>query len=407
MKNENCLIVGASHAGVSLALQLRKEGWTGAIQLISAESELPYHRPPLSKDFLAGAKTADSIRLRPEQVYSDNAIELLLNIEVTAIDRARQVIRLNNGQSLGYAKLALCVGARVRKLPIADRHANIFYIRTLDDVTRLSAHVQSGRRALIIGGGYIGLEAAAQMIQKRLAVTVLEASSRILGRVAAPILSDYYSALHAAYGVAIHNNAIVNAIVDNDHSSKVFYNNGSEIEADFIIIGIGIAPNIALAAESGLQVGEGIVVNEFAQTSDPNIYAAGDCTEHPSALYQRTLRLESVQNANDQARIAAASICGKNISYDSVPWFWSDQYAIKLQTAGINTGYDSVIARGDTSNASGSGFVLFYLKDGNLLAADCINRPKEFMASKQIIRSGKSIDQQLLIDEAIDLTKLV
>lgn len=406
MTVENCIIIGASHAGVSLALQLRREGWTGGIQLLSADPELPYHRPPLSKDFLAGAKTGDQIRLRPEKVYADNAIELMMNCEVTAIDCAARTIALRDGGRLAYSRLALCVGAQVRTLPLAGPGNNVFYIRTLADVTRLTGNVQAGKRAVLVGGGYIGLEAAAQLVQKGVEVTLLEVADRILNRVTAPELSNYFSALHASHGVVIRTGVSIEAISATDKASSIRIDDGSEIEADFIIVGIGISPNTGLAASAGLLIDQGIVVDEYARTSDPNIYAAGDCTLHPSALYRRQLRLESVQNATDQARIAAANICGKNIVYDTVPWFWSDQYDIKLQTAGLNTGYDAIVVRGDPTNASGTGFVVFYLQQGRLVAADCINRPKEFMASKQFIRSGVKVNLQSLADDEIDIVNI-
>lgn len=406
MSAENCIIVGASHAGVSLALQLRREGWAGGIQLLSAESELPYHRPPLSKDLLAGTKTADLIRLRPEKVYADNAIELLLNCEATAIDCAERTIQLRDSRQIGYSRLALCVGARVRTLPLSGSNDNVFYIRTLADVTRLAGHVQGGKRAVLIGGGYIGLEAAAQLVQKGVEVTLLEATDRILNRVTAPVLSNYFYTLHKSHGVVIQTGVSIDAISGTDGAVSIRMNDGSEIEADFIIVGIGITPNTDLAASAGLQIDEGIVVDEYARSSDPFIYAAGDCAQHPSALYQRPLRLESVQNATDQARIAAANICGKNLVYDAVPWFWSDQYDVKLQTAGLNTGYDAAVVRGDPANASSTGFAVFYLRQGRLLAADCINRPKEFMASKQLIRSTVAISQAQLADEGTDLATL-
>lgn len=411
MTTENCIIAGASHAGVNLALQLRKEGWTGGVQLLSAEAELPYHRPPLTKELLAGSKTPDAIRLRPAKAYADNAIELLLNCEVTAIDREARSIQLRNGASMAYTKMALCVGAQVRRLPQAEHLPNVFYLRTLDDVTRLSAVVNAGKRAVIIGGGYIGLEAAAQLVQKGVSVTILEASNRILSRVTAPVLSNYLTALHTAHGVTIHTGVGIDSInvTGSTNTLQIHHgdtNQAAVLEADFIIVGIGITPNTALAASAGLQVEQGIVVDACARTSDPHIYAAGDCTQHPSALYQCQLRLESVQNATDQARIAAANICGKNIPYDSISWFWSDQFNIKLQTAGISTGYDSIVHRGDITNQSNTGFAIFYLRNHKLLAADCINRPREFMASKQLIRSGVKLDQSVLANEETDLAKI-
>ncbi len=407
MNTEHCVIVGASHAGVSLALQLRKEGWTGGIQLISAEAELPYHRPPLSKDFLAGTRSADQIRLRPEKTYADNSIELLLNSEVIAIDRAAKTVQLGDGNSVSYSKLALCMGARARVLAAAVPRENIFYIRTLADLERLAKYALPGKRAVLIGGGYIGLEAAAQLTKKGVKVTLLEVGDRILNRVAAPVVSEYFSALHSSHGVEIYTGVQIEKISEANGVIAIHRTSDHVLEADFIIVGIGIIPNVELAERAGLRIEQGIVVNEFAQTSDPHIYAAGDCTSHPSILYQRQLRLESVQNATDQARVAAANICGKVVQYDTVPWFWSDQYDTKLQTAGLHNGHDSVVVRGDPGNFLESGFAVFYLKDGRLLAADCINRPKEFMASKQLIRSGAKIEPALLANSELELGSII
>jgi len=403
MNIENCIIIGASHAGVSLALQLRKEGWAGGIQLISAEAELPYQRPPLSKDFLAGTKTADQIRLRPEKAYADNSIELLLNSEVVSIDCTARTVLLGNGDAIPYSKLALCMGARARILPSAEPRENIFYIRTLTDLDRLARYALPGRRAVLIGGGYIGLEAAAQLTQKGVNVTLIEVADRILNRVTAPVVSDYYSALHSSHGVEIKTGVQIEKMSEANRVIEIRSTAGNIFNADFVIIGIGILPNVELAERAGLRIEQGIVVNEFAQTSDPHIYAAGDCTSHPSALYERHLRLESVQNATDQARVAAANICGKAVQYDTVPWFWSDQYDIKLQTVGLQNGHDTVVLRGNPGSFPNSNFAVFYLRDGRLLAADCINRPKEFMASKQLIRNKSNIDPALLANPELEL----
>lgn len=406
MSTGNCVIIGAGHAGVSLALQLRKEGWTGGIQLISAEADLPYHRPPLSKDLLAGTRTAEQIRLRPEQTYADNSIELLLKSEVTAIDIAARTVRLDNGNAVPYSKLALCTGARARILPTAEPRESVFYIRTLADIEHLPRHALPGKRAVLIGAGYIGLEAAAQLMQKGVKVTLLEKADRILNRVTAPAVSKYFAEAHASHGVEIHTGVHIEKLSESNQVFEIQSASGNNLVADFLVVGIGIIPNVELAGRAGLRVEQGIVVNEYAQTSDPHIYAAGDCTVHPSALYGRYLRLESVQNATDQARVAAANICGKNIQYDTVPWFWSDQYDIKLQTAGLHNGHDTVVVRGKIGNTPNSGFAVFYLQDGRLLAADCINRPKEFIASKQWIRNKARIVPEMLANAELELNHI-
>ncbi len=402
MRNQRCIIVGASHAGATLALQLRKEGWEGSVQLIGAEPELPYHRPPLSKDFLAGNKTIDDIRLRPAKLYQDNAIDMLLGTAVEQIDTGNNKVVLSDERELDFDKLALCTGSIARRLPIGGSLNNVFYVRSVADVLPLAQQIENGKRAVIIGAGYIGLETAAVLAQRGVQVTVLEMADRILQRVTSQTMSDFMAALHRSHGVKIHTSVTVTEILGQESVEKVVCEDGSEYAADFLIVGIGISPNTTLAEAAGLDVKVGVLVNQFTQTSMPDIYAAGDCTCHPNLTYERLLRLESVQNANDQARIAAANICGKQVPYDSVPWFWSDQFAIKLQMVGLSEGYDEVVSRGDVSNGDGNGFALFYLKDGVLIAADCVGRPKEFMISKQLVKRRLRVDPSVLKDDAIE-----
>jgi 3-phenylpropionate/trans-cinnamate dioxygenase ferredoxin reductase subunit len=398
----NCIIVGAGHAGVALALQLRKEGWEGTIQLLSEEPELPYHRPPLSKEHLSGEKGLDAIRLRPMKAYEDNNIELLLSTTATRIDKESKSLYLASGESLTYDKLALCTGASVRALSLANAKENVFYIRKAEDVTPLSAQVKEGKRALIIGAGYIGLEAAAVLSQKGVNVTVLEMSERILQRVTGEAMSSFMQQLHESHGVEIRTAAEVVECQGENTIEKVVCADGSEFETDFLIVGIGVVANTALAETADLDVDRGIKVNEYGQTSDASIFAAGDCTVHPSFLYQRSIQLESVQNANDQARVVAANICKRQQAYDAVPWFWSDQYHIKLQTVGLNEGYDEVVCRGENKVAPDASFALFYLKEGVLIAADCIARPKEFMVSKKLVKDRVAIAATVLQDESIE-----
>ncbi|PCJ28630.1 MAG: pyridine nucleotide-disulfide oxidoreductase [SAR86 cluster bacterium] len=403
--SSNCIIVGASHAGVSLALQLRKEGWAGSIQLISEESQLPYHRPPLSKDFLLANKDIDGIRLRPLKTYQGNDIDLMLDTTVESLDSKSRKISLNDGRIFEYDKLALCTGARVRKLPLGNTLKNIFTIRTSDDISALSKQLGVGKRAVIIGGGYIGLEAAAALAQKDVQVTVLEMAERVLQRVTSETMSNYMTALHRSHGVEIVTSVQVADILGQGSVEKVVCTDGTEYSVDFVIVGIGIIPEIELAESAGLNVSgdvQGIQVNEYGQTSDADIYAAGDCTSHPSLLYDRRLRLESVQNANEQARAVAANICGKQQVYNAVPWFWSDQYDVKLQMSGLSEGYDQLVCRGEPENKTGTGFALFYLKDSIVIAADCVARPKEFMVSKRLIKSKGRVDRVMLENESIE-----
>lgn len=407
MTEENCIIVGASHAGCTLALQLRREGWQGNIHLISEESELPYHRPPLSKEFLAGNQDLDTMRLRPLKVYQDNDVHLHLGSAVKSIDRQSRRVELSDGSELDYRKLALCTGARVRRLPTNLGRDSEFYIRSVDDTRSLLHETQAGKRVVIIGAGYIGLEAAAVLVQKGLKVTVLEMAKRILARVTGKQLSEYMASLHRSHGVQIVTGAQVTEIRGLDFSENsrvglVSCADGTSYEADFVVAGIGIEPESTLAETAGLAVQDGIVVDTYAQTSDPDIFAAGDCTSHPSAIYKRQLRLESVQNATDQARVAAANICGKQVAYNAVPWFWSDQYDKKIQIVGLSQGFDLSVCRGQPDIMSEQGFSIFYLQDGAVIAADCVGRPREFMVSKQLVTKAAKIDPALLADESID-----
>ena len=396
------VIVGASHAGVSLALQLRREGWEGPIQLVGAEKELPYHRPPLSKELLSGQKELDAIRLRPEKIYADNDIELLLGTTALKIDKEQRSLHLHDGRVLQYENLALCTGAKVRQLPLALDSERVLYLRTAADVAQLQALAQPGKHAVIIGGGYIGLEAAAVLRKMELEVTVLEMAPRVLARVTSQVLSDYLTSLHMMHGVSIKTSTQVNGIQDHEDKLQVVCNDNAEYLADFVLVGIGVGPNTTLAETAGVSLDDGIVVDEKGCTSVPHIFAAGDCTRHPNRFAGGNVRLESVQNANDQARVVAANMVGKASIYDAAPWFWSDQYDIKLQMAGLNSNYDSTVTRGDPTNAENEGFCVFYLRAGELVAVDSVARPKEFMAGKQLIARGITPDKANIADEQIE-----
>lgn len=402
MEKKHCIVVGASHAGTSLALQLRREGWDGAITLIGDEAELPYHRPPLSKEFLAGEKELDNMRLRPEKVFIDNAIDLLLGSRIVDLDSEAKTLLLADGMQLSYDKLALCTGASAIPLPMGGSLAGVHTIRSVADILLIKQGLTSAKSAVIIGGGYIGLEAAAVLAKLGLDVTVLEMQSRVLARVTSSTMSTYMESLHSQHGVKIMTSTKVLSLEGEDSVTAVVCEGGQRLPADMVIVGIGVRPNVDLAENANLVIDNGILVNEHGQTSNPDIFAAGDCSNHPSALYGKRLRLESVQNANDQSRVAAANLCGVAKSYDAVPWFWSDQYDIKLQMVGLNEGFDKVVVRGDATNKTNEGFALFYFKENRLIAADCIARPKEFMAAKQLVLRKSEIDPELLKDESVE-----
>ena len=402
MSNEKCIVIGASHAGTTLALQLRREGWTGPITLISAEAELPYHRPPLSKDYLSGKKELDGISLRPEKAFADNDIDLRLGKKVIAIDAAAHTVQFEDGSSEAYDKLALCVGSSVRKLPIERDFDNLFYLRTAADAAKLRGKLSADQKAVVIGAGYIGLEIAAVMREMGLEVTVLEREDSLLPRVSADVMAGYLQKLHESHGVQFRLATSVAELKGEESVTQVVCDDGEEIAADLVVAGIGIEPNLELAQQAGVAVDRGILVNEYTHTSVEGIFAAGDCTVHPSQIYGRPLRLESVQNANDQARTAAANICGKETVYDAVPWFWSDQYDIKLQSTGLLQGFDEFVVRGDSSNLSAGGFAVFYLREGKVIAAECVARPKEFMAAKQLVKTAAVIAPERLADESVE-----
>ena len=404
--SENFIIAGASHAASMLAPTLRQQGWQGRIIVIGAEASIPYHRPPLSKDYLAGEKTLDEILIRPAKVYEKSEVEFILNTSVESIHRDNRTVRLSNNETLSYDKLALTVGSKVRKvnLPGADL-AGVFYLRDLRDVERITSYINPGANAVIVGGGYIGLETAAVLNKKGMNVTVLEMMERVLQRVTAPVVSEFYTRIHGEEGVSIRCGVGVSGFRGNGRVAKVLCSDGSEFAADLVIIGVGILPNTALAEAAGLQVDNGIVVNARAQTSDPDIFAAGDCTNHHNPIYDRRIRLESVQNATDQSRVAAGAACGKEVSYNAVPWFWSEQYDLMLQIAGLSQGYDEIITRGDPDNSRS--FAAFYLKSGRVIAVDAINKPQEFMATKKLVALKQEIDRVKLADADVPVKELL
>ena len=403
--SETFVIVGASHAAAMLAPSLRQQGWQGRIIVVGAEASIPYHRPPLSKDYLAGEKTLDEILIRPAKVYEKSEVEFILDTSVESINRDNKTVRLSNNEILSYDKLALTVGSKVRRvnLPGVDL-GGVFYLRDLKDVERISAYISPGANAVIVGGGYIGLETAAVLNRKGMNVTVLEMMERVMQRVTAPVISEFYTRIHGEEGVSICCGTGVTGFKGNGRVAMVTCSDGSEHAADLVIIGVGILPNTELAEAAGLQVDNGIVVNGQAQTSDPDIYAAGDCTLHHNPIYDRWVRLESVQNATDQSRVIAGAACGKEVGYNSVPWFWSDQYDLMLQIAGLSQGYDEMITRGNPENSRS--FAAFYLKSGRVIAVDAINKPQEFMFTKKLITQEREIDKVKLADANVPVKEL-
>jgi len=400
---EAFVIVGASHASVQAIDTLRREGHQGPIVLVGDEPHLPYNRPPLSKKFLSGELERERLLLRSPRFYEQARVEARLGVRVTAIDCGARRLRLGDGGELTYDRMLLCVGSRPRLLETPGHDlGGIHYLRTIADVEAIRADLQGARRLVVVGAGYVGLEAAASARHLGLDVTVLEMADRPLNRVVAPELSDFYLGRHEREGVHIHCGRSVTAF-EGDGRVRAVVCGDRTFPADIVIVGVGILPDVSLAAAAGIRCENGVSVNEQCQTSDPNVWAAGDCTNHPSVRYGRRVRLESVDNAVEQGRVAATNMCGGQARHEHVPWFWSDQYDVKLQIAGLSQGYDAAVLRGDPRSGS---FALYYLAQGELLAVDAVNSPRDFMTGKRWIAERKHPDAAKLGDTSIDLKTL-
>ena len=402
---KSVVIIGASHAAAEAISTLRKKGWQGTISLIGDEPLLPYQRPPLSKAYYKGEVEAEKLLLKKPQFYNDASIDLYLGRTAESINRDSKHVVLDGGEKIPYDKLIIATGTRARLLPIEGADLpNIYTLRTIADVDFIKQNLNSGSKLLIVGGGYIGLEVAASAVKQGVEVVVLEAMDRVLARVTSPAVSEFYQKRHADEGVDIRLGTTLSKFAASEAGGKAIFADGEALEFDAAIIGIGVLPNSEIAEVAGLNCDNGILVDEYTSTSDPDIYAIGDCSNHPSFIYDRRIRLESVPNAVAQARTAAQAICGENIRYDQVPWFWSDQYDVKLQTAGLLTGYDSAIVRGDLNSQK---FSIFYLFNGKLLAIDAINSPAEFMIAKKLIVAGTLLDVDKIQDIAMPIKELL
>jgi 3-phenylpropionate/trans-cinnamate dioxygenase ferredoxin reductase subunit len=398
------IVVGAGHAGSRAAACLRRAGFAGRLILVGDEPHLPYHRPPLSKKFLVGDANLERLLLSSRHQYEKQSITLSLGTRVSEIDRAGRRLSLGDDTELAYDKLLLCLGARPRKINLPGKElAGIHYLRNLDDANAIRTQLARGRRLVVVGAGYIGLELAATARQLGLEVSVIEAADRPLSRVVAPLVSEFFYRRHTEAGVKLQCNTSVQGFSGKTRVQAVATSNGEEIPADIVVIGIGIVPQTALADAAGLACDNGIVVDETCRTSDPDIYAAGDCTQHPSVRYGRRVRLESVDNAIEQARIAAASMCGIEARHEQIPWFWSDQYDLKLLIAGLSDGFEEAIVRGEPS---GGRFSVWYLRSGELLAVDAINCPNDFMQGRKWIGERKHPDPDKLANCAFDLADI-
>ncbi|KIC28456.1 NAD(P)/FAD-dependent oxidoreductase [Leisingera sp. ANG-M6] len=397
------VVIGAGQAGSSLVAKLRKDGFDGEITLIGAEAALPYQRPPLSKAYLLGEMELERLFLRPESFYSENNITLKLGQRVTAIDPAAKTVSLED-EVISYDQLALTTGSDPRRLPaaIGGDLDGVYVVRGLTDVDAMAPNVTEGKRALIVGGGYIGLEAAAVCAKRGVQVKLVEMADRILQRVAAPETSDFFRNLHSGQGVDIREGVGLERLEGEDGKvTRAVLSGGEVLDVDFVVVGVGITPSSQLAEMAGLELDNGIKVDAKGRTSDASVWAAGDCASFP--FQGNRIRLESVPNAIDQAEVVAQNMLGADKDYIATPWFWSDQYDVKLQIAGLNTGYDNVVTR----QGEGSQVSFWYYKGDQLVAVDAMNDPRAYMVAKRLIDAGKTADKAVAADPAADLKPLL
>ena len=395
-----CVIIGASHAGVQAALNLRNQGYQEQIILISNEKVLPYQRPPLSKAFLQNTLPEQRLWLRPDTFYKQKDIELRLGDSVVSVDRIHREITLSSKEKISYDQLIFATGASVKRLGIpGSEYPEVHYLRDYEDTIGIRDALDNVNDVIVIGGGYIGLEAAASLTKLGKKVTLLVHSERPLSKVTSTYISDYLTKVHTHEGVDIHTNTSVTRITKQDGRLVIETSTGASYQADLIVVGIGVSPTQTLAEQSGLSVDNGICVNEYMQTSDDNIYAIGDCASFYHSVYQKTLRIESVQNATDQAKTVASSICGTPTPYSATAWFWSDQFDEKLQIVGLSEGYDETVIRQESERS----LAVFYFRNNHLIAVDTINQPKTFMITRKHLHNLPVVDKAVLADINLEI----
>jgi 3-phenylpropionate/trans-cinnamate dioxygenase ferredoxin reductase subunit len=410
MSYYDVLIVGAGHAGAQAGISLRQLGFEGSVAMIGDEHYPPYERPPLSKEYFAGDKSFDRILIRPASFWEERKIDMLLGLRVKSVDPEGKFVTAGGrdiaDREIGYGKLIWCTGGSPRMLTCNGADAsNVHGVRRRDDVDAMMAKLDQINHVTVIGGGYIGLEAAAVLSKFGKKVVLLEALDRVLARVAGEELSRFYEAEHRAHGVDLRTSARMDCIeVKDGKATAVLMADGERIETDMVIVGIGIIPETGPLISAGAVGGNGVDVDEYCRTSLPDIYAVGDCAAHANDFARGAqIRLESVQNANDQAKVAVAHILGKEEAYHAVPWFWSNQYDLKLQTVGLSTGHDQTILRGDPATRS---FSVLYLKGGKLIALDCVNMVKDYVQGRAHVLSGAVLDQAELADASVPLKEV-
>ena len=401
------LIVGAGHGGAQAAIALRQRKVEGTIALLGDEPELPYERPPLSKDYLAGDKPFERILIRPESFWRDRDITMLPNRTVLTVDPAAHTVATSTGETIGYRTLIWATGGAPRRLSCAGHDLRgVHGVRNRADVDRMIAELPAVSRVIVVGGGYIGLEAAAVLTKLGKHVTVLEAAPRVLARVAGAALSTFYEGEHRAHGVDLRTGVTVECIEGRDGAATgVRLADGTVLPGEMVVVGIGIVPAVAPLLAAGAGGGNGVTVDALCRTDLPDVFAIGDCAAHPNPFADgATIRLESVQNANDQATTVARLLAGEEVPYDAVPWFWSNQYDLKLQTVGLSTGYDATVLRGDPATRS---FSVIYLKAGAVIALDCVNATRDYVQGRALVCGRAVIDPELLADASVPLKEIV
>ncbi|HJS12933.1 NAD(P)/FAD-dependent oxidoreductase [Sphingopyxis sp.] len=400
------VIVGAGHGGAQVAIMLRTQKFAGTIAIIGDEPELPYERPPLSKEYFAGEKEFERIQLRPAKYWDEREVTMLLGQRVARVDPAAHTVTTDGGETIGYGKLVWATGGQPRMLPVPGGDLpGVQGVRTRADADAMKAASETARQIVVIGGGYIGLEAAAVLNKAGKKVVLLEALDRVLARVAGEDLSRFYEKEHRDHGVDLRLGVCVDAIEGDTRVTGVRLSGGEVIPADLVIVGIGIVPAVEPLIAAGADCANGVRVDRLCKTSLPDIYAIGDCAAHANDFAEGAeIRLESVQNANDQANVVAKGIVGDEAPYHAIPWFWSNQYDLKLQTAGLSTGHDQAVLRGDPANRS---FSVVYLKAGRVIAIDCVNRAKDYVQGRMIVTAGLRATAEQLADTETPLKALL
>ena len=399
------VVIGSGQAAIQTVMSLKRNEFTGSIKVIGEEDHLPYQRPPLSKDFLLEEYKPERVSLKKKEFYEENGVDLILGKRAESIDTILKEITLSDENRIRYDQLIIATGSRVRKLnvPGSDKKG-IYYLRDLDDANALKQRLKKNKKMVIVGAGYIGLEVASVAASLGVEVTVIEMANRVMNRTVDPMISSYYQKLHESRGVKIHLDNGLKAFEGGDSVNTVLCSDGLMLEADLVVIGAGVLPNQEIAIEAGLECNNGIMVNEFGETSTAHVYACGDCTNHPNKGLNTRLRLESVHNAMEQSKTVANTIMGNKEPYDQVPWFWSDQYDHKLQLVGISGDHDEVVMRGLESEQK---FLLFYLKNSELIAVNAINSSKEFLICRKLVANKVKISSDVIKDQSVNLNDLL